>query len=123
MAFAERRKYPRIDQAVPLKVATAQGEFLVETNNLSCGGVLCWFPESCQPMTKLDISLELPVPDPEHRRIHCLGVVIRQEHRAEQRKTTPYLTAIFFSEISAVDRRRIAEFVLQSMLSHGSRYP
>jgi len=74
-------------------------------------------------MTKLDIHFTLPplTDGSRDERIHCIGVVVRQEQKAEPGGTNCYLTAIYFSDLAPEDRRRIAEFVLHSMLSHDHR--
>ena len=73
----------------------------------------------------MEVSLELP--DATHiggsprQRVHCTGVVVRQDKLLQAGEPPPYLTAIFFSEIQDEDRRRIGEFILQSMLAHDRR--
>ena len=73
-------------------------------------------------MTQLEILLNVPslFPQGPPAPIHCTGVVVRQTPCAES-KGTGYLTAIYFSQLKAEDRKRIAEFVLQSMLAHDRR--
>ena len=73
-------------------------------------------------MTKLVVCLEVPaVPldgGPSVFRIRCAGVVVRQERSAAEEDPAPYRTAIYFSDLKPEDRRRLAEFILQSMLRH-----
>ncbi len=124
MPFSERRKYPRIAENVSCQVSVGTEKLQTLTKNLSCGGALCSLPEEIAPMTQLDLVLDLPaVPGtaaPSRQQVHCMGVVIRQDRLPLEEKPT-YLTAIYFSDLKAEDRRRIGEFVLQSMFSHDRR--
>jgi len=113
MGFSEKRKYPRVQESVACDVAVGPRIFKAETRDLSCGGALCRLSHEVPPLTKLKINLALPAADQEQPTdsIQCLGIVVRQEKADGQ----AYLTAIFFSDLKQEDRRRIAEFVLQSM--------
>jgi c-di-GMP-binding flagellar brake protein YcgR len=123
MPFSERRKYPRIAETVSCQVSVGSERFQTLTKNLSCGGALCSLSEEIPPMTQLDMVLELPAlpgkAAPARQQVHCIGVVIRQDKLPLEEHT--YLTAIYFSDLKADDRRRIGEFVLQSMFSHDRR--
>lgn len=92
------------------------------TLNLSCGGALCVLPESLPVLTKLQVSLEVPVSSanggPSVREIHCEGVVVRRRPSSLPGQSSLFETAIFFSDLKADDRRCLAEFILQRMLSH-----
>lgn len=117
MPFAERRKYPRITQAVPCQLRVGPSLLQAETKNLSCGGFLCRLSTPLALMTKLAVALELPGKTP--RPIRCIGVVVRRESHEDREEPSRYWTAIYFSQLKSGDRQRIAEFVLQSMLSKG----
>ena len=121
MAFAERRKYPRISKSIPCQIGIKPSVYSCNTKNLSCGGALCQFPKPIPPMTKVDIFLEIPFEGAHSKLIHCTGVVVRQEAQGAGGRASSYLTAVYFSDIKAEDRRRIAEFILQSMLSYDRR--
>jgi c-di-GMP-binding flagellar brake protein YcgR len=123
MPFSERRKYPRIAENVSAQVSVGTEKLQTLTKNLSCGGALCSLPEEIAPMTQLEIVLDLPAvrgsASPVRQQVHCLGVVIRQDRLPLEEHS--YLTAIYFSDLKTEDRRRIGEFVLQSMFSHDRR--
>lgn len=123
MPFQERRKYPRVSESIPCAVTLGQNSFSSKTKNLSCGGVLCLIPHSIPVMTKLEVDLKFPLGSPKDQSlaIQCTGVVVRQELETSTSGAREYLTAVYFSEIQMEDRRRIAEFVLNSMLSHARR--
>ena len=124
--LSERRKYPRVSESVSCQISVGLSSTLsTVTQNLSCGGALCILPESVAPMTKLAVSLELPdasrIGGSPRQRVRCTGVVIRQDKLLQAGEPPPYLTAIYFSELKEEDRRRIGEFILQSMLAHDRR--
>ncbi len=122
MPFSERRKYPRIPEFLPCQLSLDSIVLVAKTKNLSCGGALCQISESLPLMTKLNVRLELPSSTGFlAQSIQCVGVVVRREPSPSPEGPPSYLTAIYFSEIKLEDRRRIAEFVLQSMLSHDRR--
>ncbi|MBI3322806.1 MAG: PilZ domain-containing protein [Candidatus Omnitrophica bacterium] len=121
MPFSERRKHPRISEAVSCQVSIGTERFRTVTKNISCGGALCVVSGEVPPMTKLRIDLELPgthgAGASARQVVHCEGVVVRQD-KLPLSADPAYLTAIFFSDIQQEDRRRIGEFVLHSMLAH-----
>ena len=123
MPFPERRKYPRVFESVPCELAVGPSSWVTQAKNLSCGGVLCLLSVALPLMTKLEVTLRLPkvgqggVPEA----IRCIGVVVRQEPDPTPGASPSFQTAIYFSDLEQEDRRRIAEFVLQSMLSHDRR--
>ena len=126
MSFAERRQHPRVDESLSFQVAVDEQTIVAETKNISCGGAQCYLNHPVSEMTKLKISFALPPvgPSGSPKMIHCIGAVVRQEEvRNEQTGHATYLTAIYFSELKPEDKRRIAEFVLQSMLSNDRRRP
>lgn len=123
MSFVERRKYPRIRQSVQCQVALGSDRLETSTENLSCGGALCSLSQAIAPMTQLEVLLDLPPPPGlgwPHQSVRCTGVVVRQD-RLPLAERPAFLTAIYFSDVSPEDRRRIGEFVLQCMLSHDRR--
>lgn len=124
MPFEERRKYPRIAGSIPCQVSIGSSVLTAQTKNLSCGGILCELPQPIPLMSKLEIVLRLPaafVPGSSATWVRCVGVVVRQQHQTSLEGWPSYLIAIYFSEIDPDDRRRIAEFILQGMLSYDRR--
>lgn len=123
MPFADRRKHPRISEAIPCRAKLGACLYEAHTRNLSCGGALCQFLEPIPLMTKLEIAIELPPVSPgfSSHWIHCVGVVVRQDPQMGSEGARSYLTALYFSELKPEDRQEIAEFVLRSMLSYDRR--
>ena len=117
----ERRRYPRIEKQLRIRVAEGPDRMAAQTVNLSCGGALCEVPHRISPMTKVVVALALP-----ERLIQCTGVVVRCEtlRRTDGAGRGLYRLALFFTEVARADHRAIAEYVLDSMLKPGrSRNP
>jgi hypothetical protein len=111
----EKRRYPRLEHNIPVKISSDHGDILTETKNLSCSGAFCQMTQRLEPMTKLKIHLLLPLRKNEKlttKKITCQGVVVRAQ--AVQGKDY-YDTAIFFSDIAPKDSHTINEFV-ESMM-------
>lgn len=123
MGFAERRKHPRVPAALAVRMSLGPKTFSARTRNISCGGTLFRVAHRIPLMTRLDITLKLSDFQSQTPAlpIRCQGVVVRRQGFKSGGESSGYLTAIYFSQIKRIDRRRIAEFVLQSMLSHGHR--
>lgn len=106
-----RRKHPRIEHNVPLKISCESGDVVTETKNVSCAGAYCKVDKYLEPMTKLQIQLLLPVKRNNKistKKIQCHGVVVRTQTRENE---DLFDTAIFFNDISPKDSRVIADFV------------
>ena len=111
----EKRRYPRLERKIPLKISGEHGDILTETKNLSCFGAFCRVTQRLEPMTKLKIHLLLPLRKSDKvttKKITCQGVVVRV-HAAQEENY--YDTAIFFSDIAPKDSRTINEFI-ESMM-------
>lgn len=116
----ERRRHPRLEQPVALKISSGDVDIVTETKNLSGSGALCLVNKFITPMTKLKLHFLLPIKRNHkvvNRRISCEGVVVRSEAAVDQ---DSFQTAIFFNDISARDSQILHEFVDHSMQSHGS---
>ena len=107
----ERRKYPRVEKSVPLKVRGKEFDVVTETRNLSCAGAYCRVNKYFEPMTKVEIHLLLPFKKGEKvttKKVTCRGVVVRVE---SQPGDDYFNIAIFFNEIQKKDIKAISEFV------------
>ena len=107
----EKRQHLRVEQNIPLKISSEQGDILTETMNLSCSGAYCRVNQRLEPMSKLKIHLLLPLRKKDKlvtKSITCQGVVIRAQAVSGQEY---FDTAIFFSDIAPKDTRTISEFV------------
>lgn len=108
---AERRRHPRLEHSVPVKISSGDLDIVTETSNLSCSGAFCRCNKFIAPMTKLKLTLLLPLRKNNKiatKRIHCEGVVVRTE---SAKAGDHFLTAVFFSDINPRDSQIITEFV------------
>lgn len=107
----ERRRAPRIETRVPLTIAVPAGAVAAATRNLSSSGVYCEVDQAIALMTRVEAIVNLP-----GNPLRCQGVVVRCEPATERATTAlRYRVAIFFTRITARDRRTIAHFVAQHL--------
>ncbi len=109
--FVERRKDPRLNNNVPLKISGDSGEIVTESGNISRSGVYCKVNTYIDPMTKLKICLLLPMQRNGKsviKKIVCRGVVVRTEPSIGEGE---YNIAIFFNDIAHKDAEYIADYV------------
>jgi hypothetical protein len=108
---AERRRHPRLEHNIPVKISSEDADIVTETLNLSCSGAFCRLNKRMEPMTKLKIHLLLPLRRNnkiETKKITCQGVVVRAQSVPDK---DYFETAIFFSDITPKDSQIIGEFV------------
>ncbi len=107
----ERRRHPRLDNNVPVKISCEDFDLVTETRNISCSGAYCQVNKFLEPMTKLKIHLLLPLKKNDKvttKKITCNGVVVRAE---SQPRDSRFNIAIYFSEMSIKDRKCLAEYI------------
>mgnify|MGYP001577182158 CR=1 FL=1 len=112
--FEERRSHPRIEKNVPLKIKDDRFDIVTETKNISCSGAYCIVNQYLAPMTKVAITLLIPIPKSDNKtvikKIKCQGVVVRTEPNF-QTKDGEYKIAIFFNQIGRKDMQDISSYV------------
>ena len=100
MMLPERRKHPRLEGNIPVKICSDEFDLVTETANLSRTGSYCKVDKYIEPMTKLKIHLLIPLKKGQKivtKKISCDGVVVRTESVPGQ----PYYNvAIYFSDIN-----------------------
>jgi hypothetical protein len=107
----ERRKDPRLENNIPVKICQEGGDLVTETLNISRSGAYCCVNTPIALMTKLKIHLLLSFPKGEKssaKKISCEGVIVRSEPASDDGK---YNIAIFFSEITQRDAEYITDYV------------
>ena len=112
MPTSERRRSPRVDTNIPLKISGGEFDIVTEGKNLSASGAYCTVSQYLEPMTKLKIHFLLPLKKNDKvatKKISCSGVVVRSQAQDEGKK---FDTAIYFNEIDEKSRKAIAEYVL-----------
>ena len=111
----ERRKHPRLQKNIPLKLRSDTFDVVTETKNLSCVGAYCRVNKYFEPMTKLEIHLLLPLKKNDKtvvQKVSCHGVVVRVE---SQPGHDYFHIAIFFNDIAKKDTKIIADYIKSSL--------
>lgn len=108
----ERRRSPRVEKELPLKIRTEDGDLVTQTKNISCSGVYCSVSRHIPAMTKLSVILLLPMKSARGSKafkLQCTGVVVR----VDQRFPEGFNIAIFFSDISQQDKNKLSKYIAQ----------
>jgi len=111
----EKRQHPRIEHSIPVKICAPSVDLVAATKNISCSGVYCRASKYLEPMTKLKVTLLLPVRKngkPGTKKIICSGVVVRTENIPNE---DAFNMAVFFNDINPKDSRALADH-LQGVL-------
>ena len=114
----ERRRDPRVDNQIPVKIYHEDGDIVTETGNVSRSGISLKINKYIDPMTKLKVNLLLPLKKNgklASKKIHCQGVVVRVENGKDK---NVYNVAIFFNDISQRDAEVIADYVSNFLEDH-----
>jgi hypothetical protein len=116
----ERRKHRRATLELPLDVEGASAgdkAIRAKTVNLSAGGFYCKVPFHVPLLTKLKVSMAVPVRDEKGREedhvIMCEGMVVRIMPEKPQPKAKTYEIACFFTDIGDYDRMIIEEYLAE----------
>lgn len=107
----ERRQHPRVGNNIPVKICSPEADLVTETKNISCSGTYCRVSKYLEPMTKIKITLLLPVKKESKmltKKVSCTGVIVRMENIPDSEE---FFAAVFFSDIHPKDSRILAEFV------------
>jgi len=120
----ERRKHRRADLEMPIDMQGFDDEgqaFTARTINLSAGGFYCALPFHVPAMTKLRVSLVVPLTDSdgkvEKHPITCEGMVVRTSPEKAAKGKKLYEIGCFFTEIDDYDRLVIEQYLAQKSLA------
>lgn len=108
----ERRKHPRLNLELPLKVAANGYDFVTSTMNVSCLGAYCRIAKYVPPFTKVLVKLALPITTSAEKKsynVECNGVIVRSEDELRG----GFNIAILFNHIKEAQRKKISEFLNQ----------
>lgn len=109
---AERRRYPRVEEKLPLKLKDAEFDAITITKNISCAGVFCQVDKSFPLLSKVKVVLLLPA---EGRRkalpIYIDAIVVRSESVKSASKPNCRNIALFFNKIKRQDRAKISNYI------------
>ncbi len=115
----ERRKDPRLDKELPFKVAANGYAFSTSTQNISCAGAYCRIKKYIPPFTRVQVKLSLPIKTRSTEKsytIDCQGVIVR----TEEKDPAGFNIAIFFNRINDSQRKKISEYINQSLPQEAS---
>ena len=107
----EKRRHPRIEKNLPIKIKNGDFDIVAETENISCAGAYCQVDRYLAPLTKIKTRLLVPSKTKEkHMTIDCEGVVVRVE-KNEIELEERYNIAIYFENIHKADLKKINQFI------------
>jgi len=118
----ERRRYPRIEKVLPIKIVADGYDFATSTQNVSCTGAYCHLDKYMPPFTKIAVRVTLPITDGDTMKtmdVECTGVIVRTE---DDRKGG-FNSAIFFNGIKEHQRKKISQYINQFLPQDPSRSP
>lgn len=113
----ERRKSPRINKALSIKLSDSESGILTETKNISATGAYCPVSKPLKLMTKLRLVLLVPIKKNRTKtikKIECEGIVVRLE-TIEDKSKYPYRVGIFFNQVNDHDKKSLRSYI-QSLL-------
>lgn len=107
----ERRKHPRLESNVPVKICLDDGDIVTQTANISRSGAYCRVDKAINVMTKMKVHLLLPIKKNGKiatKKISCQGVIVRNEPIDSE---NGFNIAIFFNDIATKDADLIADYI------------
>jgi c-di-GMP-binding flagellar brake protein YcgR len=109
----DKRRHPRV--ANRITVESPDRKLLLETVDLSAGGLSCRAPVFLAPMTKMAVSLVLPGnggAEKADQVVRGEAVVVRTEPEKDAAPADGlYRIALFFSRMDESDRRKLQEYL------------
>ncbi|MHC4959468.1 MAG: PilZ domain-containing protein [Planctomycetota bacterium] len=108
----ERRRHPRVDIDLPLRLTISDQTVETRITNISNSGIRFRTHAPLALMSRVQIALELPDTGAGAGSLPLAitGVVVRCEQAAGSAET-PYDTAIYFEDLSDRARGQLAQFV------------
>lgn len=108
----DKRKYPRINKSLPVKLSHSESDILTQTKNISANGVFCSVDQPVELMTKLKIVILLPFSQNHKKvikKINCEGIVVRQEYIKDNGRHS-YSLGIYFNDIKDKDKKLLLSY-------------
>ena len=111
MTTVERRRHPRVQTDLPLRLTFKDKTVETRIQDLSGSGIRFKAPAALPILSRVQIALELPDGSPgQPASIAITGVVVRCREGAAGEEAR-FDTAIFFEDLSEAARVRLARFV------------
>jgi hypothetical protein len=120
--LTERRRSQRVDASLKLEVKLPLSDqqlqaATLETVNISSSGVYFRSDHFIEPMTKLEMVLELPVPGvtadgtQNVASVRCEGIVVRVQPETSEQGREQYEIAVFFTDIKDEGLRSLEDHI------------
>ena len=109
----EKRKCPRVEKTLPIKLSISDFDVLTETKNISVSGTYFPVNRSLELMSRLNVVLLIPIKKNRNKvikKVCCTGIVVRCEIAEEDTKH-PYRAAMYFSDLKERDKKLLRVFV------------
>ncbi|MFH0771587.1 MAG: PilZ domain-containing protein [Candidatus Omnitrophota bacterium] len=108
----DRRKHPRVESKIPLKVKEENFDVTTVTKNISCNGVLCQIEGYFPLLSKVKVILLLPSCGKiKVTPVNVEGIVVRSEPVKSSGKSDFRDVAIFFNKINKKDMLKISSYI------------
>lgn len=112
---AERRRVPRADVDLPLKIRKDRSVIAAHATNISATGAYCTLDKFVPLNAKLDLTLSIPEKPGRvgmaEKKVRCRGIVVRNQPAGDDVVHPHYGIALFFTDLAKVDRQRLSSFV------------
>jgi hypothetical protein len=116
---AERRRAPRADVDLSLKIKKDKRVIEAHTQNISSSGAYCTLDKFVPLNSKLDLTLLLPEKPhkghPAQKKVRCHGIVVRSQPEDADIVHPHYGIALFFTDLAKGDRHRLTDFVREKL--------
>ena len=109
--FKEKRKHPRLEKNIPVKLSYEDADIVTETRNISRTGAYCRVNKYVEPMTKLKIHLLIPTSKGGKittKKVSCQGIVVRTESIPG---SEDFNIAVYFRDIQEREAEYISDYV------------
>lgn len=108
----DRRRQPRVEEKIPLKIKDEGFDAISVTKNISCSGVFCQVDGYFPLLSKVKIVLLLPSEEKSKAfPVHIDGVVVRSEPVKSSPESNCRNIGIFFNKIKKQDQGRISNYI------------
>jgi len=115
ISYEEKRRSPRIEKNIPLKIKDGDFDFITETKNISSIGAYCVTDRYIAPLTKIKITLLLPEGKKnDYQYLNLKGVVVRIEKQNNDLENK-YNIAVFFNDINQTNKDKLNSYIQQHL--------
>ena len=112
---AERRRAPRANVGLPLRIKKDRKTFEARTENISSSGAYCTVDKFVPLNSKVDLTLSIPERGAAGReaekKIRCRGIVVRNRPEESAPERRQYGIALFFTGLASADRHELHNLV------------